>query len=332
MRIAITGISGFLGGHLAETLTRRGHRVIGIVRPASRTDHLHALGVTLQVAALDNPHQLQEALHGVDVLIHAAAKVHNTGHWRDFLTNTIHGTRTTLDAAVHAGVSHFIQISTVGVYGFPPTTGGPPFTESTPTGNIHRWNYYSRAKAEAEKIITAAQAAGRITTTIFRPTWMYGPRDTAILGRIADSLRQRRYRWIGDATNRLSLLYITDAADAIARAIEQPAARGQIYNLCADETCPTQQEFITRLCELLHLPLPAARLSYRTAYALALATECAAHATGNRIQPPLTRLSVLLLGGQRRFSNEKLHRDLGWQPQVPFADGIIRATDWLRSP
>jgi 2-alkyl-3-oxoalkanoate reductase len=332
MRVAITGITGFLGGSLAHTLIQRGHQVIGIVRPTSPSGHLRPLGVDLRVAPLENAAPLRAALSGADVLVHAAAKVHHLGPWRDFVTNTIQGTRAALDAAVAAGLPHFIQISTVGVYGFPPARGGAPFVETDGQGRIHRWNYYSRAKAEAETIVHAAQQTGRIAATVFRPTWIYGPRDAAILGRLTDALRQRRFRWIGDADNRLSLVYVTDAANAIALAVERDAARGQTYNICADEFSPTQAEFITRLCELLQLPLPTRRLSYRAAYALALASECATQATAGRLRLPWTRLSVLLLGGHRRFANDKLRQELGWQPQVSFAEGIVRATEWLRQP
>jgi nucleoside-diphosphate-sugar epimerase len=72
-------------------------------------------------------------------------------------------------------------------------------------------------------------------------------------------------------------------------------------------------------------------LSYPTAHNLGFLCECVAHATCFKIQPPITRLSALLLGGRRRFSNQKLREELGWQPIVRFEEGIQRTADWFRS-
>ena len=331
MRVVITGISGYLGGQIAEALAQRGHDIIGILRPTSRTDHLRGYPFELRIAMLDNSSPLRDALRGADVVIHSAAKVHSLGTWREFDESIIAATRCTLDAAVSVGVPHFIQMSSVGVYGFPSSPTAVPFDESCPHGDIHRWNYYSRAKAEAEKIVLAAQQSGRIATTILRPTWMYGPRDTTVFNRIVDALRQRRFRWIGDAANRLSLVYVSDATDAIARAVEQPAARGRAYNIAADELSPTQREFITRVCELLDLPLPTRHIPYPFAHVLGFAGECLAHATAFHIRPAVTRLSVHLFGGLRRFQSGRVRQELGWQPKVSFDEGMQHTAIWYRN-
>ena len=332
MRIAITGITGYFGGHIAATLAQHGHTVTGIVRPTSRLDHLRDRPLSIRVATLDGQPELCDAFRGADVIIHSAAKVHSLGPWREFDESIIAATRHTLNAAIAAGVPRFIQMSTVGVYGFPCSSTASPFAETCPHGPIHRWNYYSRAKAAAENLVLAAQQSGRLAATILRPTWMYGPHDTTVMERIVTALRRGRFPWIGTATNRLSLVNLSDALDAVVRVVEQPAAGGRIYNIAADELSPTQREFITRLCELLNLPLPAHHIPYRLAQFSGFAGECLAHATAFRIRPPLTRLTVHLFGGLRQFRSDRLRQELGWRPQTAFAEGIIRATDWLRPP
>lgn len=174
MRVLLTGASGFIGGHLAEAFVQHSHHVVGIVRPTSRADFLQSLGVELVVSELEDAARLGDLMRGVDVVIHAAAQVDTHGFWRDFVQTTVEGTRHVLEAAQQAQVPHFIQISTVGVYGFP-SPSGAPFTEANPYGHIHRWNYYSRAKIEAEKLVREAQQSNLITTTVIRPTWVYGP-------------------------------------------------------------------------------------------------------------------------------------------------------------
>jgi nucleoside-diphosphate-sugar epimerase len=329
MRLALTGSSGFLGAALADALAARGHAVTGLVRTANSTPAV--TGLERRRVNYADLATVTAALRGADAVVHAAARVHNTGPWREFATGTVALTQTVLAAAHAAGVAHFIHISTVGVYGFPARDDSPPVDETAPTGNIHRWNYYSRAKAVAEQLVGQAGADGKMAVTILRPTWLYGPGPDAILGRLIAALRAGRYRWIGDGQNRLSLLFLADAVDAIVRVVEQPAARHRVYNLAADELAPTQAAFITRLCHTLQLPLPTGRLSYPLAYRLGLAGECLAHLTAHRLQLPLSRLSVLLLGGHRRFNCDKIRHELGWQPQVHFNDGLPRAVEGFRS-
>jgi len=330
MRVLLTGASGFLGGHLAEVFVKRGHHVVGIVRPTSRTNFLQSLGVELVVSALENTTRLGNIMQDADVVIHGAAQVHTHGFWRDFVQTTIEGTRHVLEAAQQAKVPHFIQISTVGVYGFP-VSGGAPFTEASPYGRIHRWNYYSRAKIEAEKLVHKAQQLNLITTTVIRPTWVYGPHDTTTLTRIVAALRARRFRWIGNGDNRLSLVYATDVANAVVNAATNPRAHGQTYNVATDDTSPTQREFLTRICQLMELPLPKASVPYGVAYTLGFSGECVAHLTRYRVRPPLTRLTALLFGGNRRFNSEKIRAELGWHPIVSFEEGIHQATAWYHN-
>jgi nucleoside-diphosphate-sugar epimerase len=330
MRVLLTGATGFLGGHLAEAFVQRGHQVSAIVRPGSRTDLLRSLRIALHPAALDQPKNLLKAMRGADVVVHAAAKVHALGFWKDFVRATVTGTNNVLQAAITAGVPHFIHMSSVGVYGLP-RQDGKPYSESDDPGRTYRWNYYSRAKAEAEKLVRNAQTHGLIATTIFRPTLVYGPRDSATFGGIVAALRSGRFKWIGTGDNLLSLVYVTDVANAVALAITDPQARNQIYNVAADELCATQRQFITWTCQSLDLLVPCAAISYRTAHLIGFACEGLSHLTCYQFHPPLTRLSVLLLGGRRGYNSRKLRAELGWRPNVSLKDGIQRCAEFYRN-
>lgn len=330
MRVILTGSSGFLGGHLAEAFRQHGHTVVGIVRPASHTTSSPPTGIELLSSTLDDVPRLQQAMNKADAVVHVAAKVHTHGFWRDFVAVTIEGTRHVLQAAVAARVPRIIQISTAGVYGFPSSRHPLPFRETDGCGNVHHWNYYTRAKIEAERIVLHAHQSGRISATVIRPTWIYGPRDSTTFDRILTALRDRRMKWIGDGNNRLSLIHVRDAAQAIVLAATASKAAGQIYNVADDEASPTQREFIMRICELMDLPPPTSTIPYPLAYAAGFASEWVAHLTRYRVSPPLTRLSVLLFGGRRRYSSDKIRIELGWQPAVSFESGILQTAQWGR--
>jgi len=317
MHIILTGATGLLGSHLARVLVARGDAVTAIVRPTSRTESLRQLDVKCFPIPLDQVDRLTGAMCNADVVVHAAARVHTTGPWSDYYHVTVTGTRNVLAAAGAAGIRHFVHISSVGVYGWP-RPDGRPFVETDGYGRLNRWNYYSRAKLLAEQLVCQSS----VPFTILRPTLVSGPGDTAMLGRIVAALHARRLKLIGDGTNRLSLIFVTDVANAIAAAIHQPQARGEIFNVAADDLCLTQQEFIQQLCQLTGAPLPAARISYAAAFRLAFLSECVAHATAFRVCLPLTRLAVLLLGGRRGYNSDKLRHTLNWQPTVAMTDGL----------
>ena len=318
-----------MGTHLAEALVRRGHQVIGVARQASRTAPLRSLGVEVVQAALGDAPTLTRAMKKTDIVIHAAAKVPAHGFWADFVQTNIDGTRHVLQAAIDTDVPRFLHMSTVGIYGFP-RPDGRPFDESCEFGVVHRWNYYSRSKIEAEKLVRSAQAAGKIQTTILRPTWVYGPRDAITLDRLVPVLRAGRVKWIGHTENRMSVLYLSDALEAIVLAATNSRAAGQIYNIAADELSPTQREYFSTISRLLDLPPPQGSISYPVAYAIGFGCEWMAHATAYRISPPLSRLAVLVQGGERRFNGDKIRRDLGWQPKVPFAEGMQQTIAWYK--
>ena len=327
MQIFVTGGSGFLGGHICELFRQRGHDVAALVRPSSATGVLKSAGVKLREGTLEDPESLRRAMQGADVVIHSAAKVHAQGRWEDFVLSTIEGTRNVLEAAIAVGVPHFIQISSAGVYGTP-RPDGIPFDETHPPNPPFRWNYYSRAKIVAEQLIQDAQRNKKISTTILRPTWIYGPRDFTTLSRFVAALSQRRLVWIGPGDNRLSFVHVSDVASAVLLAATAQNDRGQIYNIADDEHCMTQKEFITQLCEAVGVPLPSRTLSYRQAHLLGFAGECIAHLSGFRCCPPLSRLSALLIGGKRGYRADKIRNELGWKPSRTMAEGMKGTISW----
>lgn len=315
---------------MAETFLQQGHHVTGVARQMSRCAFVRSLGVEPIQSTLEDEQGLARAMNRADVVIHAAAKVPAHGFWSDFVQTNIDGTRHVLQAAIRAHVPHFVHMSTVGIYGFP-RPDGQPFDESCDYGAVHGWNYYSRSKIEAEKLARASHDSGKIQVTILRPTWVYGPRDAITLDRLVPVLRSGRVKWIGLAQNRMSVLYVSDAVEAIARAATQPRSSGQIYNIAADEFSPTQHEYFTIISDLLELPPPQGTVSYRLAYSVGLASEWMAHLTAYRICPPLSRLAVLVQGGERRFSGNKIRGELGWQPKISFSEGMQRTIAWYRN-
>ena len=75
MKVLVTGATGFLGSHVCELLREKGHEVRALVRKTSDTEFIESLGVECVVASLENGTGLEEAVQGVDAVVHGAAIV-----------------------------------------------------------------------------------------------------------------------------------------------------------------------------------------------------------------------------------------------------------------
>jgi len=108
MKIAITGGTGFIGGHLARRLATEGHEIIVIAR-APHEGKMQA-GMTLVLSDLSDQASLSEAFAGCDAVAHCA------GINREIGTQTyqkihVDATRNVVNAAQHAGVKKIMLMS-----------------------------------------------------------------------------------------------------------------------------------------------------------------------------------------------------------------------------
>ena len=66
--------------------------------------------------------------------------------------------------------------------------------------------------------------------TILRLATLYGEGDPGNVGRLMRTLDRGRFLWIGDGSNRKSLLYKGDAASARMVTVERPSSGVNVYN------------------------------------------------------------------------------------------------------
>jgi nucleoside-diphosphate-sugar epimerase len=327
----VTGGSGLLGSHIVEQLVRRGRRVRALVRPGSDVGFLASQGVELVEGDVTDRASLDRACHGVGRVYHSAARVGDWGPWREFVNVTIHGTRNLVEAAALARVDRFLHISSISVYGHV-DGDGLVLDESAPLGqNLHRWSYYSRAKVAAEELIWQAHREGRIVATVIRPSWLYGPRDRATMGRLVNSIRMGKAKLIGPGDNRLNVAHAGNVAEAAIAAAESDVAVGQAYN-CSNDGELTQAQYFNMVAAALGEPPLTRRVPYRLARTAALVLECIGHAFRLKKPPLVTRYSVWLIGRRCFFECRKAREQLGWTPTVSYEEGIPAAVhDHLRA-
>lgn len=161
MRVLITGSSGRVGRAIYVRLCRD-HDVVGLDRSPSSTANI--------VGDLTDTELLQDALRGVEAVVHTAAlHAPHVGLIDDaeFESINVHTTRALADLAVRAGVRRLVFTSTTAVYG----------SASTPT-HAAGWldeaveprpkTIYHRTKLAAEALLEATSRQGELAVTVLR--------------------------------------------------------------------------------------------------------------------------------------------------------------------
>jgi len=152
MILAVTGGTGFVGGHLLRMAVDAGHQVRALTRRVQPA----ITGVTWIEGALDAPDSLARLVEGADAAIHVAGVI--SGDREAFRVGNIVGTENMVEAAAHAGITRFVHISSLAA--------------REPSLSAYGWS-----KAISEEPVIAAGG----DWTIIRPPAIYGPGDREML-------------------------------------------------------------------------------------------------------------------------------------------------------
>lgn len=322
----VTGATGLLGSHIAEQLHLRGEPVRVLVREGSDTSFVDKIGAEKVYGDLSDTAALAKATQGATRVFHSAAKVGDWGHWDEFQKITIDGTRNLLEASAKAGIERFLHISSISVYGYVDGEG-VVLDETAPLGqNLYRWSYYSKAKVAAEGLVWDFHRSKRLSATVVRPSWLYGPRDRASIGRLIRAIRNGQAKIIGDGENRLSLSHAANVAEGAILAATEPEAIGQAYNCCSDGVI-TLGQYMNSIARVLGAPPVARHVPYTVAKTAGFLMEVFGRLTGRKDPPMVSRYAAWLMGRRILFSNEKI-RNLGWKPTISYEVGIPATVNW----
>lgn len=168
----VTGATGIVGMHRLAWLLERDFPVRAMRRAGSDVSRClafldaRASGKKAQLewveADLDDVHSLEEAMSGVDTVFHAAGMVsfETRNKSRLFEVNT-RGTKHVVDAALAAGVSNLIYISSVAaVRRFGPSSPAQPVREDTEWNGGVGASIYGKSKRAGEMEAWRGSAEG----------------------------------------------------------------------------------------------------------------------------------------------------------------------------
>jgi nucleoside-diphosphate-sugar epimerase len=311
MRALVTGASGFIGGVLCEQLLEHGHEVVALVRrPGSAPSGTREL-----VAELSDGSQLTRALAGADpgCVFHLAAEIASQRSERKVREVNVEGTRRLLDACLElagadaAAGPRLVFASTV-------VTGdahGRLLTEQEP---LPVETPYGRSKQEGERLVLASG----LPAVVIRPSHVYGPGGWYANELIAHLRQPGRFAVIGSGENLWDVVHVADVASALRLAGESASASasasaGELYHVADDEPI-SFYDFMALTAQQLGLGAPR-RIP---------ATIARMVAGGNAVAAAVR---------SARSSNEKIKRELAWQPRFASArEGVADAVARLRAP
>jgi nucleoside-diphosphate-sugar epimerase len=331
VRALVTGATGFLGSHVVEQLLDQGHEVRALARRTSDTRHLETTGAEIAFGDVEDIDSLRPAVAGMDVVVHAAARVMpGWGDWPDYENCIIKGTGNLLRASADAGVRRFLQFSSITVYG-KSCTGGIPVVESAPCEvDFKPENYYDCAKIEADRLAFQDRDGGGLEVSAIRPGWVYGPRDKMLSDRLYRQLHMPIVAWPGQANPRIPLVYATDVADCAIRAATGDRAAGQIYNVAPSGEIRLR-DFAGAMARAFGRPEPKLFVPFRVVYITCAIAEAWARLRRVKEMPFLTRSAIMSLNTETLADASKAREELGWEPKVSVEEGTRLYAEWRRS-
>jgi nucleoside-diphosphate-sugar epimerase len=315
MRVAVTGATGFVGGHLAEALLARGDRVKALAR--SPAPGLVEAGAEIVTGTLDDAAALGRLVEGAEVVHHVAGAIAARSESELMRVNG-EGTARLAEAARAAGVRRFVYVSSLAVSG--PSARGRPLDDAGPARPV---TPYGRSKQAGEE----ATARSGAPFTIVRPPVVYGPRDEALLllFRLA---RRGLVPLPGDGAQELSLIFAPDLARALLAAAASPGAEGRTYHAAHPEVA-TQRELVHSIGRATGGPVRTLTLPALFVRAL-LAVSGAAERMAGRVTFLEPSKAAELLAPAWTCSSEALARDTGWRAEVGLTAGLGQTARWYR--
>jgi dTDP-glucose 4,6-dehydratase len=312
MNVLITGGAGFIGSHFVRTALAdglpglEGARVT-VLDKLTYAGNFASLGPVAESKRLDfvpgdvcDGALLDSILPGHDAIVHFAAESHVDrsilGAAEFAMTNVV-GTQVLLDAALRHGTSRFVHVSTDEVYGSIATGA---WTEQSPVAPN---SPYAATKAGADLLALAYHRTHGLPVVVTRCANTYGPYqhpEKLIPRFVTNLLTGRTVPLYGDGNQVRDWVHVDDHCRATALVLQQ-GRPGEVYHIGGDREL-SNRELTGMLLE-------------------------ACGADWDRVVTVQDRK-----GHDRRYAldDERIRRELGYQPQVDFADGLARTVRWYR--
>lgn len=303
----VTGGAGFIGSHMVDVLLEAGYavRVVDNLSGGHEKNLNHHKGnPDLETAWLDirSLEPGDATFQGAKYVFHFAGIgdiVPSIEQPIEYMNTNVQGTVRVLEASRGAGVAKFVYAASSSCYGL----------ADTPTREDHKIepHYpYALSKYQGEQAAFHWHNVYGLPVNAIRIFNAYGTRvrTTGVYGAVfgvffKQKLAGKPYTVVGDGEQSRDFIYASDVARAFLAAAETPTS-GEAWNVGADNPQPINKLIDILGGEKVHLPKRPG-------------------------EPDCTHADIT-----------KIRKDLGWEPTVPFEEGVARMVqeidNWRDAP
>ena len=255
MKILVTGATGFIGKEIVSKLVFNNHQVIGIARDS--IDKQHEIGTKIELIKTDitNNDDVLKLLNlkNIDSVIHCAGLAHQFGKVEAgiFEKVNVEGTENIARLAGKLNINHFILISSTAVY-------GRHKNEVKETTECRPETDYAKSKLISEEVCREVCEKNDTPLTIFRLAPVLGEKGIGNVPRLIGAINKRRFLWIGDGSNKKSLIYVEDVADACLKLLISKKNKTEIFNLASEPI--EMRKLVSIISESLKKTVPKASI------------------------------------------------------------------------
>jgi UDP-glucuronate decarboxylase len=304
-RILVTGGAGFIGSHLCEALLEQGHDVLCLDNyfTSSKDNIRHLLsGNRFELIRHDLINPILLEVDQIYNLACPASPVHYQYNPVKTVKTNVMGTLNMLGLAKRVK-ARILQASTSEIYG-DPTVHPQPETYWGNVNCIGVRSCYDEGKRVAETLMMDYHRQNRVDVRIVRIFNTYGPRMALNDGRvmsnfIVQALRNQPLTVYGEGSQTRSFCYVSDLIRGMILMMEQDELIGPV-NLGNPDEISMQD--------------------------LALEIIQATGSTAGIVHRPLPPDDPV----KRRPDISLARTTLGWQPHVPFQEGLTRTIAYFR--
>ena len=297
IKILITGTDGFIGSYLKNYLENKGFRIYGTVFRRNAKENEYKIDIR-SIRSLD---ELQE--NNFDVIINTIGIVDQKQSKKLMFDVNYRGTKRLVEWGLTNRCKHFIQISSIAVYGLK-TIGENRDEQSTKRYNGVIAIPYMRSKAKAEKYI---ESSG-ISYTILRLPAVLGRNDTILSSTIIKRLQNGNFYFSGKKDRLFSILYIKNLGSLIEKVIKA-GPKNDFFN-CTDFHIKWST-FIQEYTKNLSLSMKYPKKPFFSVL--------------SNLNDKDYLLMVTYSKFGAHFPNEKIKKEFNWNPQFPWQEGVFEA-------
>ena len=311
-KILITGADGFIGSHLTELLSAKGHSI----KALSQYNSFNNWGWIEQINCRDqieiltgdirDPYYCNHITKDVDIIFHLAALIAIPYSYispDSYVETNIKGTLNICQAAKDNGNIRLIHTSTSEVYG---TAKYVPIDEDHP---LQPQSPYSATKIAADALAMSFYNAFELPVTIARPFNTFGPRQSAraiipsIITQIASGSSEIK---LGDLTPTRDFNYVEDTCRGLSLLAENNVTIGETINIGSNSEISMYETF--KIIKSL------------------MKSDIKIVEDTQRFRPKKSEVFRLLC------DNTKIEQMTGYTPQITIQEGLKKTIDWLLIP